>query len=197
MKAKLFAEWIFLGLLFFFQSCASTAKFKGEGDLCGIIVDEKNLPVSGYFISCQKNGMPSGNAITSESGLFIIQNLKCGKYVLDGKKINCTDIKNLEVNFRDRKSILCCKALTADGLFERVESLVMAGDFKQARRELKNLRYEGNTYVEKMIVVYKGWISAMEKDRKSALVDIKRMKRFREAGIGDFAEKLEGLLDGE
>ena len=92
---------------------------------------------------------------------------------------------------------MCCKALTADGLFERVESLVMAGDFKQARRELKNLRYEGNSYVEKMIVVYKGWISAMEKDRKSALVDIKRMKRFREAGICKFAEELEGLLDGE
>ena len=73
MKAKLFAEWIFLGLLFFFQSCASTAKFKGEGDLCGIIVDEKNLPVSGYFISCQKNGMPSGNAITRKAGFLLFK----------------------------------------------------------------------------------------------------------------------------
>ena len=196
MKMHFYAAGFSIALLLFFESCASTAKFKGEGDLCGIVVDENNRPVKGYSISCHKNGMPNGNAITSESGLFVIQNLKCGKYIFDGRKIDCTDIKNLEVNFTDRKSILCCKVMSADGLFERVESLVLAGDFKSARGELKNLRYEGNSYVEKMIVVYKGWISAMEKDRKSALVDIRRMRRFRDAGIGDFAEKLEGLLDG-
>ena len=34
----------------FFISCKTMPRFKGEGDLCGLVVDENNEPVKDFLI---------------------------------------------------------------------------------------------------------------------------------------------------
>jgi len=187
-------SWL-LFLCVSFSGCISTPKFKGERDFCGMVVDENNKPVSGYLVNCKKSGILCGSALTNESGIFVIQNLKSGKYVFEGRKNNCTDIKEVEVDFYDRNSILCCKVCTARGLFERVDKMISGEDYANARKELKFLRGEKNSYVEKMIIAYRGLISLYEKDRKSAEIDIKRLKKSKDKDFMSFAEKLEVKLN--
>ena len=44
--------------IFVMLSCKSMPRFKGEGDLCGLVVDENNEPVRDFLIYCKNDVTP-------------------------------------------------------------------------------------------------------------------------------------------
>ena len=90
-KITYLAYMILISFSMLFWSCASKPKFTGKGDLCGLIVDEKNKPVSDFVVyctACEPNLQIVKPVITNESGLFVFFDVPAGSYHLSGSKNN-------------------------------------------------------------------------------------------------------------
>ena len=83
---------IYSFLTFLFISCASKPGFNGEGDLCGLVIDENNRPVADFVVYSSNKDNPNQktSALTNSSGLFVFQNTKAGTYYISGEKKNYT-----------------------------------------------------------------------------------------------------------
>ena len=198
-KKKFFPALFFLSWIFALVSCASSPKFHGNGDFCGMVVDEKNQPVSEYLITCSKagGGLCMGSTLTNQSGIFVIQNLSAGKYSLEGHKNNYTELRNLKVDFCFRDKFLCCSVLSADGLFERVNSLIKTGDFDGAKKQLELLCFQRGSQVSQVALCYEAFLYALKKDRRGLQSCLKRIRKTKLAELCKFADEVEELLNGK
>ena len=196
MKKKLFWK-IAAFLSFIFLSCASNPRFKGSGDFCGMVVDEKNEPVSEYLINFWRDGILFGSALTNNSGIFVLQNLPSGKYSLDGQKENYSDIRNLKVDFCFRDKFLCCSVFSADGMFDHLRSLIKIEAYDDALKEINLLRCRKDPCVAKVCLCYQAWLYALKKERKMTFIFLKKLRKTKDAEFNKFADKVEVVLNGK
>lgn len=192
-KIIMFVLPLFLG--FCFVSCASNPRFRGNGDFCGMVVDEKNQPVNEYLINCWKDGVIFESALTNQSGIFVLQNIPSGKYSLSGQKENYSDIKNLKVDFCFRDKFLCCSVFTADGFFAHLQKLIKTEDFDMAVSELDLLRCKKGSYVSKLCLCYEAWLYVLKKEQKAALNLLKKIRKTGEKDFCSFADRMEEMLN--
>lgn len=181
---------------FVFISCASKPRFKGSGDFCGMVVDENNQPVCEYLINCWRDGINFGSTLTNQSGIFVLQNIPSGKYIIEGQKENYSDIKNLKVDFCFRNKFLCCSVFSADGLFEKIKSLVKTEDYEAALSQLDTLRFKKDSYVEKICFCCQAWICVLKKDSKRTFAIMKKLRKSRDPELCKFADEMEVILNG-
>lgn len=176
-------------------SCASSPRFRGNGDFCGMIVDENNEPVNEYLVSCYKGGVVLGSALTNQSGIFAIQNIPAGKYTIEGQKEFYSDIKDLKVDFCFRDKFFCCTAFTTDGVFENVKRLIKLEDYDGALEQLRLLRCQRSSYVWKVRLCYESYVYALKKDTKAAANLLRRVRKLNESEFYSFASEVEEVLN--
>lgn len=140
MKTKIICKNILVAaLVCLFASCAST-KFDGRANLVGRVCDADGKPVKDYHI----NAGLGLNALTDESGMFIIRDLKAGSYHIEGGGYGWRVFED-DIPFYDRKMIVCIQAESLRTLMPELSSLL---DDKKIG-EAKELLQKSKKYNEK------------------------------------------------
>ena len=165
------------------SSCKSLPSFKGEGDLCGLIVDENNSPVKDFVIYC-KNELDTRTALTDENGMFVVHGVPSGVYKISGQKKNYVKLENAEFLFTDRNKIFCCQVASVEGAFESVEELIIRGE-----------HYDRRTPQEAVVLTYRFFLTDKIREKKKIASSIKKIGRIENVDYSQYAELLEGLID--
>lgn len=179
----------------FFSGCASKPKFSGEGDLCGLIIDENNKPVKDFVVRCcNKNLQSEKPVITNESGLFVFNDVPSGNYLLWGEKINYLRIPKTTYKFNDRSKIICLQTKSFKASLLQVEDLMALDQTDEADKLLNDICYESKSYEAQVIQAYKFFITKNEREKKSLIKKMKKSNGPEKYFFKEFAEKLEEVM---
>lgn len=176
-----------------FISCKTLPKFKGEADLCGLIVDENNAPVKDFVIYC-KTDLETNTALTDESGMFVIHGVSSDVYRISGKKKNYALLDGEEFHFTDRSKIFCCQVESIEGAFKTVEQFLIRGEKKKAEQLLDNLYYDKKTPQEGVILVYRFFLTDKNREKKRIVSSIRKLGKIDDVDYSQYADALEGLI---
>lgn len=189
-----FLIFIFISILFF-SGCASSPKFSGEGDLCGLIIDENNKPVKDFVVRCcNKNLQSEKPVITNESGLFVFNDVPSGNYLLWGEKLNYLRIPKTTYKFNDRSKIICLQTKSFKASLLQAEDLIALDQTEEAEKLINDICYESKSYEAQIIQAYKFFITKSEKEKKSLIKKMKKSNGPEKLFFKEFAEKLEEVM---
>lgn len=192
---KKIKKFVFISFgVFLFLSCRTLPKFKGEGDLCGLIVDENNKPVKEFVIYC-KNDLETKSALTDESGMFVIHGISSDAYKISGQKKNYVKLENEDFLFTDRSKIFCCQVLSIEGAFKNVEDLLLRGEKKKAEEVLDKLFYDKKTPQDAMVLLYRFFLTEKVGEKKRIASSIRKLGKIEGVDYSQYAEALEVLID--
>ena len=180
-------------ILFFIISCRSLPKFNGQADLCGLLVDENNIPVKDFLIYC-KNDLEMKTALTDESGMFVIHGVDSGVYKISGQKKNYVRLEEREFLFTDRSKIFCCQVESIEGAFKSVEELIMRGEKKNAEGLLNQLYYDKKSPQEAVVLVYQFFLSEKSRDKKKLTSALRKIGKVEGVDYTQYADSLEDLI---
>lgn len=150
----------FLLILLSFQSCASKNVFSGKIDLCGFVVDENNNAVSNFIIRCKKSsgiGSKEYSALTESNGLFTINDLNYGEYIIFGEKNGFAKISEFKIQTQTQK-IICIQVCSIDNVLNNVEKQIQLGEKQKALDLLEEIKYESDSCEEFVVKSYKSII---------------------------------------
>lgn len=179
---------------FLFLSCASKPKFSGQADLCGLVVDENNNPVTGVVIYCTKDGLLNKSAITNDSGVFVIQNVSSGNLYLSGQKENYTRLEKTEYLFHKRTEIICFQITSFKGAIKKTEDLLLRNERQLAFDLLESIECEKFSEEEALINAYKFFISKEGQEQKRLLSEIKKTKGAHTEFLNNYCDLLEACI---
>lgn len=191
LKSALLA---FLILDVFFVSCVSNEKLNDRCDLCGIVVDEKNMPIDEYVIY-GKNGTYETSAITNSNGLFVLQNMPKGNCEIYGEKKGYCDLSE-KYFFYDMSKILCCQINSLPGAIDDVEKLIKQNEYKKANEIIDEVKFEHTTNEEIVVYSYKVYLDYKLREKEKMVIDLNYLKELDNQKISDFIEKMEELING-
>ena len=153
-----------------FTACASKPRFKGDGDLCGLIVDENNSPVKDFIVYCEpasfnvrvsKPSIPP--VITNESGLFVFYGLPSGQYLLSGRKVNYLELGPVTYRYDDRTKIICLQTKSFRAAVLSAEELLQLGQTEAAGKVLGGICCEAGSPAE---IFFKEYLAKLEEVSK-------------------------------
>ena len=176
-----------------FISCNTLPKFKGEADLCGLIVDENNAPVKDFVIYCKTN-LENNTALTDDSGMFVIHGVSSDVYTISGMKKNYAKLENEQFLFTDRSKIFCCQVESIEGAFKTVEEYILRGEKKKAEEVLASLYYDKKTPQEAVVLVYRFFLAEKNRDKKRIVSSIRKLGKIDDVDYSQYADALEGLI---
>ena len=176
-----------------FISCNTLPKFKGEADLCGLIVDENNTPVKDFVIYC-KTDFETNTALTDESGMFVIHGISSDVYTISGMKKNYAKLENEQFLFTDRSEIFCCQVESIEGAFKTVEEYILRGERKKAEEVIDSLYYDKKTPQEAVVLVYRFFLAEKNRDKKRIVSSIRKLGKIDDVDYSQYADALEGLI---
>ena len=176
-----------------FLSCKTLPKFKGDADLCGLIVDENNTPVKDFVIYC-KTDFETNTALTDESGMFVIHGVSSDVYTISGMKKNYAKLENEQFLFTDRSKIFCCQVESIEGAFKTVEQYILRGERKKAEEVLDSLYYDKKTPQEAVVLVYRFFLAEKNRDKKRIASSIRKLGKIDNVDYSQYADALEGLI---
>ena len=182
---------LFILLLLF--SCRTLPRFTGQADLCGLLVDENNIPVKDFLIYC-KNDLEMKTALTDESGMFVIHGVDSGVYKISGQKKNYARLEEREFLFTDRSKIFCCQVESIEGAFKSVEELIMRGEKKNAEGLLNQLYYDKKSPQEAVILVYRFFLTEKSRDKKKLTSALRKIGKVEGVDYTQYADSLEDLI---
>lgn len=191
LKSALLA---FLILDVFFVSCVSNEKLNDRCDLCGIVVDEKNMPIDEYVIY-GKNGTYETSAITNSNGLFVLKNMPKGNCEIYGEKKGYCDLSE-KYFFYDMSKILCCQINSLPGAIDDVEKLIKQNEYKKANEIIDEVKFEHTTNEEIVVYSYKVYLDYKLREKEKMVIDLNYLKELDNQKISDFIEKMEELING-
>jgi len=146
-------------LSFFLCSCSTIPKFSGNGDLCGLIVDEQNKPVKDFAVYCKNKGFVNMAVFTNESGIFVFHNIPSGMYEVSGYKEGFEKLSSTEYFFSDRGKIFCCQVNGVDSILDQVEKLYLLKDYEGGIKLLDSVCVKKSSNEEKVVLYFKKIIS--------------------------------------
>lgn len=152
---------VHIGLMSFFllfSSCVSKPGFTGNADLCGLIIDENNVPVKDFVVYCksvEKNHQKIKPVVTNEGGLFVFFDILSGSYRLSGEKKNYLRIKNVDYDFNDRTKIICLQTKSFKASLQNAEELIWLGEKELARELLNSICCDEKSEEKKLVDEYK------------------------------------------
>ena len=185
---------LILLICFLFAACASKPKFKGKGDLCGLVIDENNQPVKDFVVHCSSaDGQVQiiNPVITNESGIFVFYDVNSGKYNLSGKKNNYLEIEKVSYSFDDRSKIICLQTKTINAAFAKAEELIRLGQPAEAGKILDGICCEPKSREKLLVKAYKYFSTEKAREKKSLLADMKKAGKHEDLFFKTYAEKLE------
>ena len=197
MRKKRYALYFLLmGMIasVIFLSCASKPKFNGTADLCGLVVDEENRPVSNFLILCDGAGGLNFTALTNESGIFVVKNLTCGNYQISGHKTNYQKLEKIDYAFYDRTKIFCCQVYSFDAALESVSNLMLRGENKAAEKMLEEISFEPSSNEAAVINFYRFYLTESSKDRMKIIAKLRKLSNLKQNDFSDFADTLEEYI---
>ena len=180
--------------VYLFTACKTLPKFKGEADLCGLIVDENNAPVKDFLIYC-KNDFETDTALTDESGMFVIHGASAGDYKISGQRNNFVRLEDTQFLFTDRNKIFCCQVESIDGALKTVEKLILQGEKKKAEELLDKLEYEKKTPQDAVVQVYRFFLAEKNRDKKKIIASIRKIGRIDNTNYSNYADMLEEMIN--
>ena len=185
-----------------FSSCASNARFKGSGDLCGLIIDENNSPVKDFIVHCKaagKNPLLSAasgqSVITNESGLFVFYDLPSGEYLLSGEKKNYLRLSETAYCFNDRSKIICLQTKGYKAALLSAEELFKLGQKSSAEKLLKEICCDEDSQEKFYISAFLLLINEDEKDKKELLAELKADPEKSNLFMKNYIAEMEELLN--
>ncbi len=184
-------------VLVFFISCASKPKFRGNGDLCGLVIDEKNRPVKDFLIFCDGPMNQNHTALTNDGGVFVIPDVPGGNYIISGKKLNYSGLEKTTYFFCDRTKIFCCQVSSIDATLESVSNLLIRGENQLAENQLNSLSYEKNSAEEAVVNFYRFYLAESKKEKIRIISKIRRISKQGKCDYSAFADSLEELVNEE
>ena len=159
MKINRSLKYLFLGLFVFaLVSCASNPKFSGNGDLCGYVVDENNLPVEEFIISCKGQKGILKTTLTDKNGLFVFENMALGNCWIKGRKNSFVELEKSMLIFGDRSKILCFQVSSIDRALDKVEEMILYGDYEGANQLLGKIVCEKGSPSKEVLSIYKKYL---------------------------------------
>lgn len=176
-------------------SCASTPKFSGNGDLCGMIVDENNVPIKDFVVMCVKANGTIGRAVTNEGGIFAIQDVSAGKYFISGEKVGYARITNEPYSFNSREKIFCCKVNSSRAAIEAAENQIKCGNLKNAIKLLNEIYYKKGSMDEVSVLVYLAFANIHDGNKKEAQKYIRELQKNPYAKESNLLKALEEQTD--
>lgn len=180
-----------------FCSCASKPGFKGTGDLCGLVVDEKNQPVKDFIIYCKpfdKTLAVIPSVVTNESGLFVFYDLPSGDYYLYGNKTNFLRISDVAYHFYDRTRIICLQSKSYKAALVQAEELIRLGQIKDAEIILEGISCENESREEQLLRLYQFFVKEKDEDKKKIVSDLKNNGRVYSDFLNSYTLKLEEVI---
>lgn len=185
--------------IFFLISCASKPHFEGQGDLCGIIIDENNKPVKDFIVYCKASDKKvsaknPGPVKTNESGLFVIYGVPSGDYLLSGSKNNYLSIDPVLYSFEDRTRIICLQTRSYKSAILRAEELIGMGQIKEAESLIAKINCEKDSREELYIKFYQFLLSEDKDNRVSIFKNLRKSNFPNDSFFMDFTNKLEEML---
>ena len=145
----------------FFCACTSKPKFSGNGDLCGLVIDENNSPVKDFVVHCKGAASnpamglkPAQTMSTNESGIFVFYDLPSGDYQLYGEKKNYQRILKTSYRFSNRSNIICLQTKGFKASVLNAEKLYSLGQTEAAQEVLENIYCETKSSEELYVNAY-------------------------------------------
>ena len=138
-----------------FTGCASKPKAKGPADLYGLVIDEKNQPVSDFVISCKKNPDGWKTTMTNQNGMFVFFDAGLGNYSFRGEKNGFARMESKDHIFSDRSKIFCFQVMSIDQTLDQIEKLAQNEDYDTGLKLLKQIKYDKKSPSAKVISFYK------------------------------------------
>ena len=186
----------FFAIALLFISCRTIPKFKGQADLCGLIVDENNAPVKDFVIYC-RNDLLTNTAITDENGMFVIHDVESGDYKISGQKKNYARMENTSFLFNDRSKIICCQVESIDGVLNSLEQLMIRGEKKKAEELLARLYYDKKSPQEAVLLSYQFLLTDKIREKKKILSSIRKIGKIEDVDFAEYADALEESINEE
>ena len=178
-----------------FMSCRTVPKFKGRGDLCGLVVDENNEPVKDFLIYCKNDLEVTTTALTNETGMFVIHDAASGVYKISGQKKDFVKLESTPFMYTDRDRIFCCQVDSVDGAFATVEELMLRGEKKNAEEVLDKLYCDKKTPQQAVILTYRFFLTDKKREKKKYLAEIRKIGRIENVDYSEYADSLEELIN--
>lgn len=164
MKNKSYSALVIFLLVL--SGCSSVPKFKGKGDLCGVVVDENNKPIKDFTVYCNSSLMAKKGTLTSETGMFVFQDMPSDDYVISGEKKGYVRLENTKYKFYDRGKIFCSQVIGIEKALDNVEEKILLQEYKEAQEILKTIEYGWGSYEGKVVKYYQDFISKLIKEEK-------------------------------
>ena len=177
--------------------CASKPRFQGNGDLCGLIIDENNLPVKDFIVYCKSAGkimQPIKPVLTNENGLFVFCDLPSGRYLLSGEKTNYLRVNKTPYKFNDRTKIFCIQTKTLKGTIKDAVEYLHLGEKKDAALLLNSLCLQKNSAEEMIVSSYKFFTIEAYDERKKHALSLNKKSEKGTKFIKEYSQKLLEVL---
>lgn len=194
---KIVISILLIGGILFISGCASKPKFKGKGDLCGLVIDENNCPVKDFIINCRPvDGkiIPVQPVLTNESGLFVFNSLPSGKYSISGEKNNFQRIRPTTYWFEDRAKIVCFQTKSYKSSILQAEELIRLGQPGEARKVLKGICCEKDSDQQLLVKLYQFYTAENKKEKRAVVAYMKKRKLPEASFYKKYTEKLEEII---
>lgn len=185
-------------LLELFCTCASKPGFQGNGDLCGLVIDENNNPVKDFIVYCksaEKRSQVIKPVMTNESGLFVFYDIPSGSYLLTGEKTNYLRLNEIAYNFYDRSKIFCIQTKTLQGSVKAAVELLHLGEKKEAAMLLDSICLQKNSIEELIVSSYKFFTIDSYDERKKLALALKNKAEQGPEFINVFSKKILEVLE--
>ena len=177
----------------FFVGCASKPKFQGKSEMCGVVVDENNIPVADFVITCKKDGV-SNVAVTNESGIFVFNDMRGGKYSICGEKPGYARLAEQTFEFISREKIICCKVNSIDGAFNAIDKQISCQKYENALELLDEICFEKDSAAEATVLFYMAYVYSKCEEMKKSMQCIKRLNKLSCVDFGEEICELEELV---
>ena len=180
-----------------FCACASKPGFHGNGDLCGLVIDENNQPVKDFTVYCKSKGIKMQvikPALTNESGLFVFYDLPSGSYVITGEKTDYLRLNETNYEFNDRSKFFCIQTKTFQGTIKAAVELLHLGEKQDAALLLDSLCVQKKSPEELIVNSYKFFMIESYEERKKFALALNKKSEQGPDFIKEYSQKLLEVL---
>lgn len=159
----------------FVTSCASNQRFENGADFCGIVVNHKNIPISGYRVTISY-GAKKVSAFTDENGVFVFHDVPSGTVAVSGEGagFGTFSVKKLFSNRSDITYIQVCDVAT---IFEQIEKEIAAENFSSALSLIGEISPSELTAQQFLVHYIKFLLLNKQNDFKSAKKEIETARK--------------------
>ena len=189
---------LIIGFMIFFTGCVSKPHFSGKGDMCGMILDENNKPISDFIIYCNSGPLFFGAASTNAEGIFVFHDVSAGEYSLYGEKNGFVKMKKTGYFFNDRTKLFCCQLISASTAFCKIDKYLKNGEIENAAELVEKICFEKDSVLASVVISYQIYLLSFDtnknKNKKKIEKFIKRLRELKSIDCKNYADEMEEKL---